>query len=81
MQIGILLGLPVALSTLLEPALMLLGDTRVRKHLVIAGLIGWTAGLAGLQTAMWLLLLGPLCLVAFVPRPASRGQVVKLNEN
>jgi hypothetical protein len=79
-QIGILLGLPVALSTLLEPALMLLGDTRVRKHLVIAGLIGWTAGLAGLQTAMWLLL-GPLCLVAFVPRPASRGQVVKLNEN
>jgi FSR family fosmidomycin resistance protein-like MFS transporter len=36
----------------------------------IAGLIGWVAGLAGLQTAMGLLLFGPLCLVAFVPRPA-----------
>ena len=37
---------------------------------VIAGLVGWVAGLAGLQTAMGLLLFGPLCLVAFVPRPA-----------
>jgi FSR family fosmidomycin resistance protein-like MFS transporter len=35
----------------------------------IAGLIGWVAGLAGLQTAMWLLLLGPIILALFVPRP------------
>ena len=34
----------------------------------IAGVIGWVAGLAGLQTAMWLLLLGPLCLAVCVPR-------------
>jgi hypothetical protein len=31
-QIGVLLGLPAALNTLLEPAVMLLGDTRYRKH-------------------------------------------------
>jgi FSR family fosmidomycin resistance protein-like MFS transporter len=35
----------------------------------IAGLIGWVAGLAGLQTAMWLLLMGPVLLALFVPRP------------
>jgi len=46
----------------------------------IAGLIGWVAGLAGLQTAMWLLLFGPLCLTAFVPRPDHKPQVVKLRE-
>jgi MFS transporter, FSR family, fosmidomycin resistance protein len=44
----------------------------------IAGLIGWIASLAGLQVAMGLLLLGPLCLVFFVPRPAPRPPVVKL---
>lgn len=33
--------------------------------------IGWVAGQAGLQTAMGLLLLGPLCLFAFVPRPSA----------
>jgi hypothetical protein len=38
---------------------------------VMVGAIGWVAGLAGLQTAMWLLLFGPLCLMVFVPRPAS----------
>ncbi len=31
-------------------------------------LIGWVAGRAGLQAAMWLLLLGPLSLLLFVPR-------------
>jgi FSR family fosmidomycin resistance protein-like MFS transporter len=36
----------------------------------IAGVIGWVAGLAGLQAAMWILLLGPLCLAVGVPRPA-----------
>jgi FSR family fosmidomycin resistance protein-like MFS transporter len=44
---------------------------------VIAGLIGWVAGLAGLQTAMWILLLGPLCLAAFVPRPVGQKSMIK----
>ena len=36
---------------------------------VIPFLIGWTAQQAGLPAAMWLLLLGPLSLAIFVPRP------------
>jgi len=36
-QVGLLLGLPHAFSTLVEPAILLLGDTRLRKSLVVAG--------------------------------------------
>lgn len=34
----------------------------------LAWLVGWVAAQAGLPAAMWLLLLGPVCLVLFVPR-------------
>lgn len=37
-------------------------------------LIGWLASQAGLSTAMWLLLLGPLGLAIFVPRPVSEKE-------
>jgi MFS transporter, FSR family, fosmidomycin resistance protein len=36
-QVGLLLGLPVVVSTFIEPVIMLLGDTGWRKSLVIAG--------------------------------------------
>lgn len=36
---------------------------------VMTWFIGWFAGLAGLSTAMWLLLAGPISLVLFVPSP------------
>jgi FSR family fosmidomycin resistance protein-like MFS transporter len=36
-QIGILLGLPGIINTCIEPVLMLLGDTRYRKHIMLAG--------------------------------------------
>ena len=36
-QVGLLLGLPEILNTLIEPLLMLLGDTRYRKRLILAG--------------------------------------------
>jgi len=32
-------------------------------------LIGWSAGRLGLASAMWILLLGPICLILFVPLP------------
>ena len=32
-------------------------------------LIGWSAGRLGLASAMWILLLGPICLILFVPTP------------
>jgi FSR family fosmidomycin resistance protein-like MFS transporter len=36
---------------------------------VFAWLIGWLAESIGLQAAMWLLLLGPVCLILFLPGP------------
>jgi FSR family fosmidomycin resistance protein-like MFS transporter len=36
-------------------------------------LVGWIAAQAGLTAAMWLLLLGPLTLVAFVPKELKAG--------
>jgi FSR family fosmidomycin resistance protein-like MFS transporter len=43
----------------------------------IAWLVGWVAAQAGLPAAMWLLLLGPVCLVLFVPRHLQTSQVSK----
>jgi len=36
-QVGLLLGLPGVIGGLIEPAIMLLGDTRLRKALVVGG--------------------------------------------
>src|SRR3990170_8536641 len=36
-QVGLMLGLPGILSTIVEPVIMLLGDTRLRKGLIISG--------------------------------------------
>jgi FSR family fosmidomycin resistance protein-like MFS transporter len=38
-------------------------------------LIGWVASQAGLPTAMWLLMLAPLSLAIFVPRPVFKGGI------
>jgi FSR family fosmidomycin resistance protein-like MFS transporter len=39
-QVGLLLSVPILANTFLEPLIMLLGDTRFRKYLVVAGGIG-----------------------------------------
>jgi len=36
-------------------------------------LVGWTATQAGLPAAMWLLLLGPVALVVFIPAQRHLG--------
>ncbi len=36
-QVGMLLGLPAIINTVIEPVLMLLGDTRYRKQFILAG--------------------------------------------
>ncbi len=41
---------------------------------VLIWLVGWIAGQAGLNVAMWLLLIGPISLVLFVP-PQKRNQL------
>jgi FSR family fosmidomycin resistance protein-like MFS transporter len=38
---------------------------------VLFWFVGWSAEQAGLQTAMWLLLAGPMALILFVPKPKS----------
>ena len=36
-QVGMLLGLPGMINTVIEPVLMLMGDTRYRKQIILAG--------------------------------------------
>jgi FSR family fosmidomycin resistance protein-like MFS transporter len=48
-QVGLLLGLPHVVSTLVEPAFLLLGDTPLRRRLVIGG--GLAVALALVMTA------------------------------
>lgn len=43
-QVGLLLGIPPVIGTLIEPIIMLLGDTRLRKRLIVGG--GVTISLA-----------------------------------
>ena len=75
-QVGLLLGLPGVIGTFIEPALMLLGDTWLRKKLVVGG---------GLVIVLTLLLTGsaqtfPALLVAAgLSYPAS-GAFVSLSQ-
>jgi FSR family fosmidomycin resistance protein-like MFS transporter len=41
----------------------------------ISFLIGWVAAQAGLPAALWLLLIGPVSLVLFVPKSKPANQV------
>lgn len=75
-QVGLLLGLPKILSTVIEPILMLLGDTRLRKSLVVGG---------GLAILLSLLLLAnaqtfSLALAAFLIGYPASGAFVTLSQ-
>ena len=75
-QIGLLLGLPHVIGTLIEPLIMLLGDTRLRKHLMIGG---------GLIITLSLLLLAnassyPFVLAAFMISFPASGAFVTLSQ-
>jgi heme O synthase-like polyprenyltransferase len=41
----------------------------------ISFLVGWVAAQAGLPAAMWILLVGPISLVLFVPRRNPSAKV------
>lgn len=75
-QVGMLLGLPKISATLIEPAIMLLGDSTWRKHLVIGG--GLVVVLAVLLTASSTAFL-PLLIAFFIGFPAS-GAFVTLSQ-
>lgn len=75
-QIGLLLGLPNILGSLIEPVIFLLGDTDLRKRLVIGG---------GLATVTALLLIAgsgsfPAVLIGFLINYPASGAFVSLSQ-
>ncbi len=42
----------------------------------VAFLIGWVAARTGLQSALWILLAGPICLILFVPKYTPKPPVI-----
>jgi FSR family fosmidomycin resistance protein-like MFS transporter len=75
-QAGLLLGLPAILGTLVEPFLMLLGDTRLRKPLILGG--GFAIFLSLLLTAATHSFL--LLLLAFIISFPASGAFVTLSQ-
>jgi FSR family fosmidomycin resistance protein-like MFS transporter len=75
-QVGLLLGLPSVTSTLIEPAIMLLGDTRLRKGLVVGGGLAITAALILLASASAF----PTLLLAFIIAFPASGAFVSLSQ-
>lgn len=75
-QVGLLLGLPAILNTFIEPVILLLGDTRYRKHIMLGG---------GLAIIISLLLIAgthsfPLVLLGMVIGFPASGAFVSLSQ-
>ncbi len=75
-QVGLLLGLPQIIGTLLELVIMLLGDTPLRKRLVVGGGLALTASLLLIANAHTF----PLALLAFVVVFPASGAFVSLSQ-
>ena len=75
-QVGLLLGLPRLVNTLIEPFLMLLGDTHLRKRLVLGGGFVLAAVLALVAGATSF----PPLLVAFIILYPASGAFVSLSQ-
>ena len=75
-QVGMLLGLPGVINAFIEPFLMLLGDTGLRKRLIIAGGLVISVALAMYASAQGFAM---VLLAAIVSFPAS-GAFVTLSQ-
>jgi len=75
-QVGLLLGLPILVATLIEPFVLLLGDTPVGTRVVVAGGMVLAAAtlLAGLSSTFALL------LAAFILTAPASGAFVSLSQ-
>ena len=73
-QVGLLLGLPHIVGSLIEPFIMLLGDTRLRKSLMIAGGASLFLLLGGIARATEF----PILLTATVLNFPASGAFVSL---
>jgi FSR family fosmidomycin resistance protein-like MFS transporter len=76
LQVGLVLGVPGIVNTFIEPVLMLLGDTRFRKHIMLAG---------GVVIALSLFAIAitpsfPLLLIAMVVGYPASGAFVSLSQ-
>lgn len=75
-QVGLLLGLPGLFSAFIEPAIMLLGDTRLRKSLIVSG--GCAVAVAAFLTATGASF--PVLLAAFAIGYPASGAFVTLSQ-
>jgi FSR family fosmidomycin resistance protein-like MFS transporter len=75
-QIGLLLGLPSLVNTLIEPALMMLGDTLWRRNLIAFGGVALTLALFSFASANTFSILRMASILAF---PAT-GAFVSLSQ-
>ncbi len=76
LQVGLLLGLPGILNTLIEPLLMLLGDTRFRKQVMLAGGLAITVSLLAIALTPSF----PVLLAAMVVGFPASGAFVSLSQ-
>jgi FSR family fosmidomycin resistance protein-like MFS transporter len=75
-QIGLLLGLPGIINTVIEPVLMLLGDTRYRKQIILGGGIVIALSLVAIATTQSF----PIVLLSVVIGYPASGAFVSLSQ-
>jgi FSR family fosmidomycin resistance protein-like MFS transporter len=75
-QIGLLLGLPGILNTAIEPVLMLLGDTRYRRHIILAGGVAIILSLIAIASTQSFVVV----LIALVIGYPASGAFVSLSQ-
>jgi FSR family fosmidomycin resistance protein-like MFS transporter len=75
-QVGLLLGVPGIINTFIEPVLMLLGDTRFRKHIMLGGGLAIAASLIAIATTRSF----ALALLGFVIAFPASGAFVSLSQ-
>jgi FSR family fosmidomycin resistance protein-like MFS transporter len=75
-QVGLLLGVPGIINTFIEPMLMLLGDTRFRKHIMLGGGLAIALSLAAIATTHSF----AIALVGFIIAYPASGAFVSLSQ-
>jgi FSR family fosmidomycin resistance protein-like MFS transporter len=75
-QVGLLLGLPGIVNTFIEPVLMLLGDTRYRKHIMLAGGLAISLSLFLIASSHWFVFV----LIGMVLGFPASGAFVSLSQ-
>jgi FSR family fosmidomycin resistance protein-like MFS transporter len=75
-QIGLLLGVPGIINTVIEPVLMLLGDTRFRKQIILSGGIVITLSLVAIATTQSFIIV----LIALIIGYPASGAFVSLSQ-